>query len=275
MNLSQEKILALKISLWLLIFGFIFVWLFQYFNQSSISDYWKLHNWQNKYIILFLLSLITYFLSLYLAKITIRPLKKVNTKLKEYNHNLAHEIKTPLSIIKSNLELLEISFDKELITSSKEEIIEMQNIIDSLLFLSENNELKNKTKIIVNDIINNYYNDNILIKSNSEFKLEWNLYLIDRLIKNLIENATKYWQEWEKIEVEIRESYISISNKIDKALNINNTDKLFDTFYQADNSRSGSWYWLGLSIVKKIIDLHWLRISISIKNNIFSVIIKK
>ena len=34
------------------------------------------------------------------------PIKQANKKLREYIHNLAHEIKTPLSVIYSNLELL-------------------------------------------------------------------------------------------------------------------------------------------------------------------------
>jgi signal transduction histidine kinase len=49
-----------------------------------------------------------YFIAYGLAKITIKPIEENNKKLKEYNHNLAHEIKTPLAVVKSNLELLEL-----------------------------------------------------------------------------------------------------------------------------------------------------------------------
>jgi len=54
------------------------------------------------------LSVIIYFVSYFLAKFTIKPIEENNKKLKEYNHNLAHELKTPLAVIKSDLELLEM-----------------------------------------------------------------------------------------------------------------------------------------------------------------------
>jgi signal transduction histidine kinase len=47
-------------------------------------------------------------LSYFLARKTLKPITETNKKLKEYNHNLAHELKTPLSVIKSDLELLEL-----------------------------------------------------------------------------------------------------------------------------------------------------------------------
>jgi two-component system, OmpR family, sensor histidine kinase CiaH len=107
-------------------------------------------------IIFIILSFITYFISYFLAKITIEPIEENNKKLKEYNHNLAHEIKTPLAVINSNLELLELSYDRNLISSSKEEIASMVDITDSLLFLSENNELKEKEKINTLELLEKY-----------------------------------------------------------------------------------------------------------------------
>ena len=50
-------------------------------------------------------------------------------------------------------------------------------------------------------------------------------------------------------------------------------DKLFDIFYQANNSRHWEWYWLWLSIVKKIIVLHNLKISLKIENWFFKITI--
>jgi signal transduction histidine kinase len=49
-----------------------------------------------------------YYISLKLANKTTNNIKLANKKLREYNYNVAHELKTPLSVIKSDLELLEI-----------------------------------------------------------------------------------------------------------------------------------------------------------------------
>ena len=78
-----------------------------------------------------------YLISRRLASLSFEPLIEANAKLKTYNHNLAHELKNPLSIIKTDLELakLERSFKK--IDSALEENKNIEEIINSLLFLTE------------------------------------------------------------------------------------------------------------------------------------------
>jgi signal transduction histidine kinase len=56
-------------------------------------------------IILFFI--LVYFLTKYLVKIFLKPIEEHNQKLKEYNHNIAHEIKTPLTILNMNLEMMD------------------------------------------------------------------------------------------------------------------------------------------------------------------------
>lgn len=233
---------------------------------------WLYNN--NKYYLFIILSIIIYFFSYFFAKVTIEPIEENNKKLKEYNHNLAHEIKTPLSVIKSNLELLEINFDKELISSSKEEILYMQEIIDNLLFLSEKTILNKKDYISIKEIVEKYKKENINIKIDWDFILIWNSILLDTMIKNLVDNALKYTIWDEKILIKISKNSFEIKNKTSLDLNKSELDKLVDPFYQADNSRSWKWYWLWLSIVKKIAVLHNLNIIIKNINGYFIVIIK-
>jgi hypothetical protein len=52
-----------------------------------------------------------------------------------------------LAVVKSNLELLELGYDKSLVASSIEEINSMRDITDNLLFLSENTTLKDNEKV--------------------------------------------------------------------------------------------------------------------------------
>ncbi len=268
MKISKEQSLALKISIFLLIFAIFITYAIQFLNHNSIIDVrWQ---WYNKYFIFPILSVFIYIVAYMLAKITIKPIEENNKKLKEYNHNLAHEIKTPLAVVKSNLELLELGYDKSLVESSIEEINSMRDITDNLLFLSENTTLKDNEKISFLEIIQSF-ETNINLDVKKDFIINWNKVLITRLLSNLLENAKKYKLSNSKIQVFIDKNTFKISNKIKKNIVLEDCSILFDTFYKLDNSRNTSWFWLGLSIVKKICDLHNLEINIKIKDWIFEV----
>ena len=103
--------------------------------------------------------------------------------------------------------------------------------------------------------------------------VNWNEVLLDTLIKNLIDNSIKYNVWDEKIVIKITKNSFEISNKTDISIRKEDQDKLFDIFYQANNSRYWDWYGLWLSIVKKIIVLHNLKISLKIENKIFKITI--
>ena len=230
-------------------------------------------------LLTFFSSFLLYFLSLKLAYKTTKNIKIANKKLREYNYNVAHELKTPLSVIKSDLELLEMlwKIDNDVIKSSKQEVNFMQDIIDSLLFLSENEIILEKQEIYVKEeilgIINKYFSNNnkkFKLEINNNVKIKFNKKLFDILIKNLLENALKYGLKTWKIHISFKNNTLSIENKIPKNVKIN-VNKVFDTFYKADNSRTWTGFWLGLNIVKKIIDLHKARINVEIKNNSFIV----
>jgi len=276
MNLSKEHKLAIKISIILLFFAFFLSTILPYYNHFISSWNWYQMMWKNannKYLIFIILAIIIYFVSYFLAKITIKPIEEHNEELKNYNHNLAHELKTPLSIIKTNLELLEINFDKEYINSSKEEVNTMKDIIDWLLFLSEKNVLIKKEKISFSEIINKYKTDILDIEIKNDYILYWNEVLIDRMFKNLIDNSIKYNIGNKKIKIFLDKNIFTIENHTDLKINNNDIEKLYDTFFQADNSRNTIWYGLWLSIVKKIIKIHNLKINIKIENWFFKVII--
>ncbi len=281
MKNKKEHILALQISIWLLFFAFFVVPLIVNWIRNDFLDFLDFSFWRhlsNRYVVFTFAVIFIYFLSYFLARKTLKPIEENNKRLKEYNHNLAHELKTPLSVIKSDLELLEIwkKFDLELIKSSKREIISMQEIIDSLLFLSQKNNNLEKNNINLDRFLENFIKNkydkkifNLDLEKNTKINVSEKLFEI--LFKNLIDNALKYWKKWEKVEMILEEKFVIIKNKIDKNfLNIDK-EKLFETFYQGDNSRNTSWYWLGLNIVKKIIDLHNFKISINIEDDFFIV----
>lgn len=278
MKIPKEHKLAFKISI-LLLFLAVLISYFVVSNNHNPLWYWRGNEdffWNNnRFIVFFILSICIYFISYFLARITIKPIEEHNKKLKDYNHNLAHELKTPISIVKSNLELLEIEYDKNLIKSSQEELDFMINIIDSLLFLSNKNKKIIKQKINIIEIFNKnikkYHIKPLFKISSKSILLEINEELFNLLVKNLIENAIKYWKDSEKIEINLTNKFFTIKNKVNQKIDEKNLDILFETFYQADNSRGNIWYWLWLSIVKKIIELHKFEIKLQYIDDFFIV----
>jgi signal transduction histidine kinase len=89
-------------------------------------------------------------------------------------------------------------------------------------------------------------------------------------LQNVIENAKKYRKKWTKILIVLDDNF-SISNTVKNNIKQSDLDKIFDTFYQVDDSRSNKWYGLWLSIVKKITLLNSLKIKVKVEEKNFTL----
>lgn len=223
--------------------------------------------------------IVIYLLSRYLARITIEPIREQSKELEAYSHNVAHELRTPLSIMKSNLELLRMKPESRFIDSTDEEIIGMERIIESLLFLAKPNWTDEKKQLDITkkteEIIEKYKDENS-IKYTHEKKHLWkeaNEELYTRVLCNLIENAIKYKSVWD-ITVVINKNSIIITNTIENNLSDDERRKITKVFYQWDTSRNSTGYWLGLALVKKIVEISGWTMDIITKERKFSVIIR-
>ena len=101
-----------------------------------------------------------------------------------------------------------------------------------------------------------FSNEHLIIHSNKE--------LLTRMIQNLINNALKHGDSY--FEIKEENGSIYFINGVMNASKIE-VDRLFDRFYKADDSRHSSSTGLGLSIVKKIVEIHNWNIGAMIKEN--------
>lgn len=220
--------------------------------------------------------IIIYFLSRYLARITIEPIREQSRELEAYSHNVAHELRTPLSIMRTNLELLRIKPENRFIESTDEEITGMEHIINSLLFLAkpDTSELNDELNIThkTSEIIEKYNSENIIIFSHDKKNIlkKCNEELYNRILCNLIENAIKYKSKWE-IEIKLSKNSIIISNSISLNLSEIEQKNLTKAFYQWDQSRNSMGYGLGLALVTKIVEILGWKMNIESKNEQFIV----
>ena len=172
---------------------------------------------------------------------------------------ISHDLKTPLTRLKLQIELLN---KNQKLNSLKEEIIEMEKMINEYLDFASNQYSQPIEKFnivqLIQNLINKSFKKNIKIKSPKNLILSGRKNLIRRCIANIINNSQKY-----------AENILITCKKIKKNILINIDDdgpgiadeykeKVFRPFYRVDKSRSlkESNVGLGLSIVEDIVNSH-------------------
>lgn len=211
---------------------------------------------------------------------------------KQFSANAAHELRTPLASIISNIEVLEMDDEpsiyeyRETIDIVKRNSNRLLGILNNLSAISSDKDIKLNEVVNLNEIISRIVDElrdsikskNICINcSNLEYRIIGNEILIYRALFNLVDNSIKY----HKYDGSINISAINNDDKViitieDDGYGIDECDlgNIFEPFYRVDKSRSkdieGSG--LGLSIVDNIIKRHNGSIEISSIINVGTVI---
>ena len=172
---------------------------------------------------------------------------------------ISHDLKTPLTRLKLQIELLN---KNQKLNSLKEEITEMEKMINEYLDFASNQYSQPLEKFDIIELIQNLigksFKKNIKIKSPKNLIFSGRKNLIRRCIANIINNSQKY-----------SENILITCKKIKKTIKINIDDdgpgiadehkeKVFRPFYRVDKSRSlkDNSVGLGLSIVEDIVNSH-------------------
>jgi len=210
--------------------------------------------------------------------------------IEQFNSDVSHELKTPLTVIKGEIEItLNKPRDSNYYIKSLEtvnyEANQIQTIVDNLLMLTKytkaNIEQTFKS-ILLNellvDTISQYAiqlkNKNITldIKTIKPIKIDANKQLISTIFSNLIDNAIKYSPDNKNIFISLYKENERIHFKIkDEGIGIpkNQLSKVLNRFHRVDESRNKKikGFGLGLSIVKNSLALHNGTIKISSKED--------
>jgi len=195
------------------------------------------------------------------------------SQIKRFSNDVSHELKTPLTVIRGELEVglrkerTNVEY-KEILKSSLEENIQLQELINSLLFLSNSDEKEIQKKFkdievdeLIMDILSEYKyltkekNISIEFESFEHVIAQGDYQLLKILIRNIIQNSIKYSLNDSKIIISLKNKDLLIS---DFGIGIPKEDLLyiFDRFYRVDKARVRGGYGLGLSIVKNIAKIH-------------------
>ena len=225
--------------------------------------------------------------SLYLARVSVKPLLESMQKQQSFVENASHELRTPLAVLQNRLETLfrkpeaTIMESSESIASSLEEVRNMRFLTTNLLNLARRDDgIKPELGEVEPDFFNTTFTNYEMIASenNRAFHFENRIHrtiitdklLLKQLMTILFDNAVKYTEEDGEIHFVIaateRTLYLSVA---DDGIGISAVDKkkIFDRFYRVDKARTRQkgGFGLGLSLAKQIVDA--LKGSINVKDN--------
>lgn len=232
-------------------------------------------------LLYFLLLIIIplFFLVKRLVRFHLKPIELSNQKLKEYNHNLAHEIKNPLSSILIHLEILKNWYNQELIHQIEQETKTVNNITDALLHLTEKTQVKHVEHYDLHDLLHEYKQllDASTLNSINFYwvfhlkcKTDKELFFI--ILKNIIENGIKYSSD-NTLQISLEKKYLVFKNNIWENIPQDELDKILHFFYRYKWLEK-KWFWIWLWIVQTICDDLGHEIEIFSQNKIFILKLK-
>ena len=172
---------------------------------------------------------------------------------------ISHDLKTPLTRLKLQIELLN---KNQKLNSLKEEITEMEKMINEYLDFASNQYSQPAEKFnivqLIQNLIDKNFKKNIKIKSPKNLIFSGRKNLIRRCIANIINNSQKYA---ENISITCKKMKNAIQINIDDdgpGIADEHKEKVFRPFYRVDKSTSlkDNNVGLGLSIVEDIVNSH-------------------
>ncbi len=206
---------------------------------------------------------------------------------KQFVSNISHELRTPLSAIIAELEIStnrerSIPEYKEVIQNALNDAQKLAKLSTSLLDFAKANYDPSKIafrKIRLDEILldamhdvqkqNEHYQIDIRFQSGSENEQDilvyGNEYLLKVAFKNLLENGCKFSKTHRcSVSIETQKNHVLLQFS-DEGIGISENDlpHIFEPFYRGDNKTFADGNGIGLSLTKKILQLHHGEIEVS------------
>ena len=208
-----------------------------------------------------------------ISKRVIAPIQETYIKQKQFITGASHELKTPLAIISSNADVLEMmNGDSKWTQNIHNQVDRLTSLVNSLVVFSRMEEkdtvertrfdLTNALESRIEDFneLANFQKKNIVTDIDSDLYYFGEEASIVQLMDILLENGIKYAPEDSGISVSLKKNrkyaILKVSNKA--TVQKGDLSKVFERFYRLDESRNSAikGYGIGLSMAQLIAEKH-------------------
>jgi signal transduction histidine kinase len=232
----------------------------------------------------FVMLVVIFLISRLFANRSIKPVKEAFDKQKQFIADASHELKTPLAVINTNVDVL-LSNSEDTISSQskwlhyiKSESERMSKLTNDLLYLTRMDYSENKMVFSGFDLSKAVENVILTMEAvifeqslSLDYDLEPDLKAygsseqIQQVVMILLDNAVKYSDRNGSIQVSLKRRHndaVLLVTNTGEGIPEEQLGKIFDRFYRTDKSRSRrlGGYGLGLSIARAIVEQHKGRI---------------
>ena len=217
----------------------------------------------------------------------VRPVAESYEKQKRFITDAGHEIKTPLAIIKANIDLMDMELDKKRVDKAelKENLGDINSQVDrltdltnDLVYLSrmEEGDSLVMTEVPLSDIVSETaasfgplaeeQGKKIEAEIEPMISVQGSTKELEKLLSIVLENAVKYSSE-PQIGVSLRKdgknAVLEVRNQTDSELTNEALAHVFERFYRMDSSRNSATggHGIGLSMASAIVKAHGGKIS--------------
>lgn len=214
-----------------------------------------------------------FFLARYLAKRIVDPLEQGYQKQKQFISDAGHELKTPVSVVSANAELLSRELgDNQWLANIQYENERMGKLVSQLLELARTEDVKPQmehldfSRLVAGGVLpfeSVAFENGLLLNTQiaDGVTLMGNSTQLSQLISILVDNAIRHGQGGKEILVSLTQgrntAVLSVINA-GEPIPQEKMAQLFERFYRADEARNGTdnHYGLGLSVAKAIVEAH-------------------
>ena len=200
---------------------------------------------------------------------------------KQFSANAAHELRTPLAVLQTNLEVFEKKQEPEMIeyrqlfTMIKEQTARLSQLVGTLLDMTNLKSVPRTDHVSLEELVDEVFCDLDPVAEKAGISIHFNdsssqdlhndvtgsYVLLYRAVYNLVENAIKYNRPHGSVSVSVKqENGQAMVLVTDTGIGISpeNQKKIFDPFFRVDKSRSRAMggAGLGLALVDSIAKEH-------------------